>query len=282
MEKTKVTYMDVDSLIPYANNPRLNDNAVDSVAASIKEFGFKVPIVVDSENVIINGHTRLKAAHKLGLTQVPVIVADDLAPEQVKALGYDAMGVEFFNNNGKAIDVSKGNRMIDALVKRLREQRQFDVVVCDSVLNSVDSMKAERSVIDFLNLVASDRLFISGRPLDAVAQMMKLKKDVANEKRFVEFLDADNFSANYRSGKWYFQHYHSKEQVKESLEESGFEIVKLDWRKWGDSWQCEAIKTRELPSQRYIDAIDFEFDLPLPNGRSYKRNGDVKRALGLE
>lgn len=85
MDKTKVTYMDVDSLIPYANNPRLNDNAVDAVAASIKEFGFKVPIVVDSENVIINGHTRLKAAHKLGLRQVPVIVADDLTPEQVKA-----------------------------------------------------------------------------------------------------------------------------------------------------------------------------------------------------
>lgn len=85
MEKTKVTYMDADSLIPYANNPRSNDNAVDAVAASIKEFGFKVPIVVDGENVIINGHTRLKAAHKLGLEQVPVIVADDLTPEQVKA-----------------------------------------------------------------------------------------------------------------------------------------------------------------------------------------------------
>lgn len=85
MVKTKVTYMDVDSLIPYANNPRLNDNAVDAVAASIKEFGFKVPIVVDGENVIINGHTRLKAAHKMGLTQVPVIVADDLTPGQVKA-----------------------------------------------------------------------------------------------------------------------------------------------------------------------------------------------------
>ena len=85
MEKTKVTYMAVDSIIPYANNPRLNDNAVDAVAASIKEFGFKVPIVVDGENVIINGHTRLKAAHKLGLKQVPVIVADDLTPAQAKA-----------------------------------------------------------------------------------------------------------------------------------------------------------------------------------------------------
>ena len=85
MNETKVTYMDADSLIPYANNPRLNDNAVDAVAASIKEFGFKVPIVVDGENVVINGHTRLKAAHELGLKQVPVIVADDLTPEQAKA-----------------------------------------------------------------------------------------------------------------------------------------------------------------------------------------------------
>lgn len=200
----------------------------------------------------------------------------------LKKMGYEALGVEFFNNNGKAIDVSKGNRMIDAMVEHLQERRQFDVVVCDSVLNSVDSMKAERSVIDFLNLMAKDRLFISGRPLDAVTSTMRLNRDVGNAKRFVEFLDSDNFTANYRSGKWYFQHYHSKEQAKKSLEESGFEIVKLDWQKYGSSWQCEAVKVRELPLQRYIDAIDFEFDLPLPNGRSYKRNGDVKKALSLE
>lgn len=75
----------VSELIPYINNPRNNDNAVDAVASSIKNFGFKVPIVVDSNNEIINGHTRLKAAQKLGLETVPVIVADDLTPEQVKA-----------------------------------------------------------------------------------------------------------------------------------------------------------------------------------------------------
>lgn len=82
MEKTEVTYMDVDSPIPYVDNPRLNGNAV---AASIEEFGFKVPIVVDGENATINGHTRLKAAHRPGLKQVPVIVADDLTPGQVEA-----------------------------------------------------------------------------------------------------------------------------------------------------------------------------------------------------
>lgn len=85
MRQLKVEYKNVADLNPYENNPRINDGAVDAVAASIKEFGFKVPIVVDSDGVIVTGHTRLKAAKKLGLDTVPVIVADDLTPEQVKA-----------------------------------------------------------------------------------------------------------------------------------------------------------------------------------------------------
>ena len=75
----------IKDLTPYNNNPRANDQAVDAVAESIKQFGFKVPIVIDKDNVIITGHTRLKAATKLGLKTVPVILADDLTPDQVKA-----------------------------------------------------------------------------------------------------------------------------------------------------------------------------------------------------
>ena len=77
--------MRVDDLIPYENNPRKNDAAVDAVAASIREFGFKVPIIADADNVIVAGHTRLKAAKKLGLETVPVIMADDLTEDQIKA-----------------------------------------------------------------------------------------------------------------------------------------------------------------------------------------------------
>lgn len=80
-----VIKMNVSELIPYENNPRHNDVAVDYIANSIKEFGFKQPIVVDKNNVIIAGHTRLKAAQKLGLSEVPVIIADDLTDDQVKA-----------------------------------------------------------------------------------------------------------------------------------------------------------------------------------------------------
>lgn len=72
-------------LKPYENNPRKNDDAVKYVAESIKEFGFKVPIVIDKDNVIVAGHTRYKAAKKLGMTEIPCIIADDLTDEQIKA-----------------------------------------------------------------------------------------------------------------------------------------------------------------------------------------------------
>ena len=81
----KIIDKKLSELTPYANNPRLNDGAVDAVAASIKAFGFKVPIIIDKDGVIVAGHTRLKAAQKLGMKTVPCIVADDLTPEQVKA-----------------------------------------------------------------------------------------------------------------------------------------------------------------------------------------------------
>lgn len=81
----KIEMISTAELIPYANNPRHNDEAVQYVANSIKEFGFKVPIVIDKDNVIIAGHTRLKASQLLGITEVPCIRADDLNDEQVKA-----------------------------------------------------------------------------------------------------------------------------------------------------------------------------------------------------
>lgn len=85
LKEEKIIYKNIDDLIPYENNPRINDNGVEALAESIKEFGFKVPIIIDSDGVIIAGHTRLKACKKLGIEEVPCIVADDLTDEQVKA-----------------------------------------------------------------------------------------------------------------------------------------------------------------------------------------------------
>ena len=75
----------LSELKPYEKNPRRNDEAVQYVANSIKEFGWKQPIVIDKDNVIIAGHTRFKAAKELGIEKVPCVIADDLTPEQIKA-----------------------------------------------------------------------------------------------------------------------------------------------------------------------------------------------------
>lgn len=81
----KIVEKNIDELVPYENNPRNNSKAVDYVAKSIGEFGFKVPIIIDKDNVIVAGHTRHLAAKKLGLESVPCVIADDLTDEQIKA-----------------------------------------------------------------------------------------------------------------------------------------------------------------------------------------------------
>lgn len=81
----EIIYKKVEEIIPYENNPRNNEEAVEYVANSIKEFGFKVPIIIDENNVVVCGHTRLKASVLLKLKEVPCIIASDLNDEELKA-----------------------------------------------------------------------------------------------------------------------------------------------------------------------------------------------------
>ena len=83
--EVEVKDIEIGRIRPYENNPRYNDGAVDAVAESIRQFGWKQPIVVDKDGVIIAGHTRYKAAQKLGYKTVPCVMADDLTEEQVRA-----------------------------------------------------------------------------------------------------------------------------------------------------------------------------------------------------
>lgn len=82
--KAKIVQRKIETLRPYEKKPRRNDEAVPAVVESIKRYGFKVPIVIDADGVIVTGHTRYKAAQELGLATVPCIVADDLTPEEIK------------------------------------------------------------------------------------------------------------------------------------------------------------------------------------------------------
>ena len=91
------------------------------------------------------------------------------------------------------------------------------------------------------------------------------------------FLDANNFTATYRKGNWYYQHYHTKEQIAEAVEKAGMRIDSLKWG--GSSFQAECSRSRQLTEAEARKAIDFEFTLPLPGGKRYARNDEVWDAL---
>lgn len=192
---------------------------------------------------------------------------------------YDAVGVEFYNNDRKHIDIRKGHTMIDNLIHHLEEKGKFDIVVCDSVLNSVDSVEAEKSVMTCLNLFAKDIVFVSGRPRYRVDVLRNLNKN-KDAGNYVYYPDENGFTATYREGKWFFQKFHTKEQVEQLAIDNGFEIEDIFFD--ANTFKCRLKKVKDLTLEEYIKAVDFEFNLPLPNGKSYNRQNDVKKVLGLE
>ena len=193
---------------------------------------------------------------------------------------YDALGIEFYNNDRKHINVQMGHTMIDNLLHHLETKGKFDIVVCDSVLNSVDSVEAEKSVMTCLNLFTKDIAFISGRPREQAEKKLDFKTHKNALKNDVYYLDDKGFTATYREGKWFFQKFHTKEQVKQLATDNGFEIEDFYYNQ--DTFRCRLKKVKELPIEECIKAVDFEFNLPLPNGKSYNRQDDVKKILGLE
>ena len=127
-----IVKMKVSELIPYINNPRNNENAVDKVASSISEFGFKNPIFVDKNNIVVNGHTRLLASKKLGLKEVPVIVIDDLTDTQIKA---------FRIADNKVAEYSKWD--YDLLNIELEQLEELDFSMSDFGISTFEPIEFE-------------------------------------------------------------------------------------------------------------------------------------------
>lgn len=134
----------IGDVIPYEHNPRKNKDAVDKVAASLREFGFRQPIVVDKDNVIIAGHTRLLAAKKLKMKEVPVLVADDLTEEQVKAYRLaDNKTAEFAE-----WDTDLLNLELDGILDIDMEQFGFDLDLDDEDEDSADEIEEDEFTDD--------------------------------------------------------------------------------------------------------------------------------------
>ncbi|WP_207654970.1 DNA modification methylase [Haloimpatiens massiliensis] len=138
----KIEMLSVNQLVPYTKNARHNEKAVDKVASSIKEFGFKNPIIIDANNEIIAGHTRLMAAKKLGIDEIPTIKVDDLSPEQVKA---------FRIADNKTSEYAEWD--FELLAKELEDLKN-DGYSLD--LTGFDFSEAEKLMDDFKEEVESD------------------------------------------------------------------------------------------------------------------------------
>lgn len=194
---------------------------------------------------------------------------------------YNAIGIEFFPHNTKSIDVKKGNKSIDDLLNYLKTKKTFDLVVCDSVLNSVDSPEAETNVMCCLNIFCEKYCFVSGRYKGY--SDVKYKKSTISATKGVKnklyYSDELGFCANFRQGQWFFQKFHNDEQLKDLFNKTGFKIVKKSVH--SGNFKILLEKTRELSKEEKIKAIDFEFNLPLPNNKTYNRHNDIKKALNL-
>lgn len=155
----EIIYKNIDELIPYENNPRLNDEAVEYVKNSIKEFGFKVPIVIDKDNVIIAGHTRIKASKELGIKDIPCIIADDLTEEQVKAF-----------------------RLVD---NKVAEKSMWDYTKLDEELDSI--LDIDMSMFDFnINTddVEIERIDLSNKEFEKYEIIITCQNEIELEEKY--------------------------------------------------------------------------------------------------
>lgn len=201
--------------------------------------------------------------------------------------GYMIDAIEFFHRKDGAdiIDEKEIRQDCLAICKTLSEYGLYDVVVCDSVLNSVNSLEDEKNVLLSLSALCKPggMIFWSGIPL-LFAQKSSDRKETHDYRSRSVFLDANNFTANFRFGEWYFQHYHSTSDVYRltshyigneiKVYEKGLEINnKRELR--GSSFQVSATNERKLSKQEYVDALKYEFTLPLPNNRRWDLDKDI-------
>lgn len=155
----EIVYKKVNDLTPYENNPRINDEAVEYVKNSIKQFGFKVPIVIDKNNVIVAGHTRLKASLELNLEEVPCIIADDLSEEQIKAF-----------------------RLAD---NKVAEKSMWDYSKLDEELDNI--LNIDMSMFDFninTNDVEIERIDLSNKKFEKYEIIIACQNEIELEEKY--------------------------------------------------------------------------------------------------
>jgi ParB family chromosome partitioning protein len=209
--------------------------------------------------------------------------------KKLKAQGADIHGVEFYVRKGRLLDTPRAHRDIDALCKDLERRGLFDMVVCDSVLNSVDTLQAESDVLTCLNALCKSggMVVFSGRTREKMEYREATHTTNTDAvTRYVNFFDEHGFSAMYANGVWRYQKFHTLPEIHQ-LARSYFG---REYRVYTDEgspaqslvncsgWGVVAIKRRILALESIEGALSREFDLPLPDGQSFGRSADILRS----
>lgn len=195
--------------------------------------------------------------------------------------GYNIYGYDPYHRveGTMKLDYAGNKATMERICKDIKDNGLFDVVVCDSVLNSVDSMMAEESVIASVGALCKQdgMIFISGRPKEDSDRRESAKKCITKGDSLMHFLDENNFSALYRNGEWFYQKFHTADEQKRILLNYGHEI---DGRVQSSntSFQVSVKKTKTMDVQRCVDALRFEFNLILPNDKSYGMQDAIEEA----
>lgn len=206
---------------PYEKNPRKNDNAVEYVANSIKEFGFKVPIVIDKDGVIVAGHTRYKASKKLGLDKVPCIIADDLTDEQIKA---------YRLADNKVSEKSEWD--FDLLQDELSEILNIDMEMFD--FNKLGSGSGENPYTQKINIpqyeITGEKPdileLVDDEKTNELIEEIKKSNVTKKEKDFLIQSAQRHLAFNYSKVAEYYAH--ANEEMQKLMEKSALVIIDFD------------------------------------------------------
>jgi ParB family chromosome partitioning protein len=206
--------------------------------------------------------------------------------KKLKAAGHNIMGLEFYlrKQGSDELNVGLVQRHITQLCKELRNNGPFDMVVCDSVLNSVTSVEAENAVLGTLNALCKPGGLIafSGRSRSFSDRLTQKRMVSTGKTRDVWFLDQNGITAMYQRGIWLYQKFHTLAQVRDLANRfigPDFEVVDYDGPLKGElkasSWGVVGTKAIDLPTEVAESALRFEFNLPLPEGERYGRGQDI-------
>lgn len=204
----------------------------------------------------------------------------ELLADMVKR-GHTGFGIEFYKRGAvdDKIRPTLVHAMIDAAAAELETRGLFDVVVCDAVLNSVDTVQAETDVLTCVNSFCrpGGRIYLLG--LSAEGYFTDASDTAANKvnKRQVEFIDGDGFSASPRGDKWFFQKFHTKEQAQEIARRYIGPAAKVTYSAQG-TWTARGVKTETIAAEQVRASLEREFNLPWPGGRTVGRSARMLEA----